>query len=321
MNKQILVADIGGTNSRFAHFEYNEQQGLQKKESVWLSSQGVSSFSELLSQLSNSALTLKLVDADICILAAAGPVKGGKYCKPTNVSWDIDLDRDQAICELSRTQLINDFLAQAYACISPIAAQAQIVVPGKPEPKGNIAVIGPGTGLGKAFLVCDPNGSYVGGSSEGAHATFGMEREEEHEFCRFVQEENSLPYLTWEDAVSGRGLSRIHQFLTGKHLEPADAAASFKHQSPTLSWAARLFGRACRNFALETAALGGVFVVGGIAAKNPMLLSDPEFIQAFRFSPIHGNLLGQVPVLLLNNEESGLWGAAFYGAQICIKQR
>jgi glucokinase len=62
-------------------------------------------------------------------------------------------------------------------------------------------------------------------------------------------------------------------------------------------------------------ALGGVYLCGGVAAKNPLLVEHPAFLEEFRLSPSHNDLLSGLPVLLNLNEDSGVFGAAIFGAQ------
>ncbi|MCB0322386.1 MAG: glucokinase, partial [Bdellovibrionales bacterium] len=39
------------------------------------------------------------------------------------------------------------------------------------------------------------------------------------------------------------------------------------------------------------------------------------FAESFRTSPTHQALLSAIPVYLMDNQESGLWGAAYCGSQ------
>ncbi len=122
-------------------------------------------------------------------------------------------------------------------------------------------------------------------------------------------------YITSNYIVSGKGLSYIHSFLTGKTLEPEEVTLEFHDKSETLIWAARFYGRICRNYALETVARGGVYVAGGVAAKSPVLLTHDAFKNEFYSSHTMFDILKEIPVFLISDEESGLWGAAFYGLQ------
>jgi len=66
--------------------------------------------------------------------------------------------------------------------------------------------------------------------------------------------------------------------------------------------------------------LGGMYIAGGVAAKLPVMLTHKVFSEEFRSSKTMSRILAQIPVFLITNEESGLWGAALLGQQILKKQ-
>ena len=315
MKKNILAADIGGTNSRFAHFTVDDNEALALIESQWIETENSSSFSHLLQLLNESDFAMPLNQCDVAVLAVAGPVVEGVYSNPPNIQWDIDTSNSGRDFGLSHCILINDFAAQAYACRSPIIETAHQVVHGTIDSTATLAVIGAGTGLGMAALTPDGVGGFVAVPSEGGHGTFPFESRAEFEFMHFVIETLATPYVEAEFVVSGRGLSIIHQFLTGEKLSPAEVGAELSPDSETLAWMARFYGRVCRNFALQVLARGGVYIAGGVAAKLPALVTHSEFGRQFCNSDTMRNTLDQIPVFLNTNQESGLWGAAFRAAQ------
>ena len=313
--KSILAADIGGTNSRFAHFTLDEKGKLALNNTRWFETRKSASFSQLLELLNRSDFSLPIDQSDIAVLAVAGPIINGVYSDPPNIPWDIDLSSGRNNFNLTPCFLINDFVAQAYACRSPIIQSAKQIIPGQIEPSAPLAVIGAGTGLGIAALVPDGDGGYVAVPSEGGHCVFPFESPAEFEFMQFVMDELKAPYVETEFIVSGRGLSFIHQYLTGKKLTPAEVSAAVAHDSETLEWAAGFYGRVCRNYALQVLARGGVYIAGGVAAKMPLLVEHPEFKRQFTHSKTMATMLQKIPVYLNTNEESGLWGAALFAAQ------
>ncbi|MCL7488484.1 MAG: glucokinase [Desulfobulbaceae bacterium] len=317
--KTILAADIGGTNSRFAHFTTGNGSSLEMVETKWLPTTEAESFVQLLEQLRDSSFTLSPDKADIAVIAAAGPVEHNSYCAPPYISWDIDLGRDRSGKLPDNSYLINDFVAQAYACRSPVGLSARAILPGKIVEDGVIGVLGAGTALGKAMLVPVPGQGYLALPSEGGHAAFPFVSSEEFSFRKFYQEKSGRQHITGNLVVSGRGLHYLHWFLSGEELEPREVTARFTPESETLAWAARFYGRACRDFALEVLALGGLYIAGGVAAGNPEILTHENFQKEFLNSPTMGHLLAEIPVFLIDNQDSGLWGAAFHGQQILQK--
>jgi glucokinase len=312
---KILVADIGGTNSRFAFFQADENGKLTPVDTRWIDTQGSTSFGELLDQLKASDFSLSADQSDIAVLAVAGPVIKGVYSNPPNIAWDIDVSNSAEEFRLERCLLINDFAAQAYACRSPVMDAARQVVSGQVDSNATLAVIGAGTGLGMAALTPDGDGGYVALPSEGGHSTLPFESPAEFDFMKFLMNELAAPYVENEFVVSGRGLSLIHQFLTGEKLTPAEIGSNVSQDSETFQWMARFYGRACRNYALQVLARGGVYLAGGVAAKSPAIVTHPEFERQFHSSKTMQAMLESIPVFLNTNEESGLWGAAYFAAQ------
>jgi glucokinase len=72
---------------------------------------------------------------------------------------------------LKSVHLINDLEAMAWAIPVLRPSDLRTLNVGVPSPKGCIAVVAPGTGLGESFLTWDGSG-YVAHSSEGGHADF-----------------------------------------------------------------------------------------------------------------------------------------------------
>lgn len=312
--RHILTADIGGTNSRFAHFTADEQGNLELDSIVWLQTAAAGSFADLLKNLRNNDFPFDPGQADIVGIAVAGPITGGVIGNPPHIPWEVDITHAERDYGFRRAILINDFVAQAFSCISPIGKSAVIILPGAPEPLSAIAVIGAGTGLGKAMLVPDEKGGYSAAPSEGAHAGFPFIGEKEFAFQRFLISARQIHYATYDHVVSGRGLTAIHEFFTGSQLEPSQVVEQFPQHPETLAWFSRFYGRACRNFALETLSRGGLYIAGGVAARNPAILLHDSFKNEFLDSSAMRNVLAKLPVFLINDQNSGLWGAAMKSA-------
>lgn len=319
--QRILVADIGGTSSRFAAFTV-APAGLCLDSRVWLRTDAYETFEELLKELQSQHLEQALTSFALIVLAVAGPVTQGRYCSPPNIHWSINLDSTEKVIQLPEVILINDFLAQAYATVSPLAPTFERVLTGQIELDFPRAIVGVGTGLGKAALVPDGRGDFIGIASEGGHSALATESPDEAQLLEFFrrkrpefQEAQPPQYVSWEHILSGRGLELTHEFITGNQCSAVEVAAELHADSPTLELFARVYGRMCRNFAFEFYARGGVFVAGGVAAKNPQILHHPAFAQAFRSTAAHSEVFANIPLYLIDNQDSGLWGAATLGQQ------
>ncbi|UZP67948.1 glucokinase [Desulfovibrio mangrovi] len=307
--KRILVADIGGTNSRFAAFTHSDGE-LRREASVWLSTTQAASFEQLLEQLAASSLPCSPHTADAIVLAVAGPVEHGKRAALPNIAWDLDLRTLPASCGCANALLVNDFLAQAYACLSPAMREATPILSGTPVADAPIAILGAGTGFGHALLIEVSPGQYKAIPSEGGHAHFPFIGPEENAFADFLRKETGRPQVIGDMVVSGSGIRNLHTFFTGERLPSREVTSRLTQASPELALFARFLGRACHDFVLKTLALGGLVITGGVASGNPCIVRHPAFAEAFLDSDTHGHLLRNIPVHLNTNEEFGLWGAA-----------
>jgi glucokinase len=121
-----------------------------------------------------------------------------------------------------------------------------------------------------------------------------------------------------EMLVSGDGLRRLFAHHCGEDLPPDEACSRLNPprtaaEHTTLAWFARFYGRACRNFVLDTLALGGLYITGGMAVRIPVL-EHPAFLESFQDSAGMDRLLRDVPVFHIRSQRAGLWGAAAYAA-------
>ena len=305
----ILALDIGGTNSRIGHFSLDAKGSLSLVDSLWLKTADYASFEELMEDAA-SKFSLSPAKADMLSAAIAGPVIGGTTSAPPLIGWQIDITKAAKRFNQKKYLLMNDFVAQAYSCVSQPGRQARRILSGTPEAGCTISVIGAGTGLGAGILVTSDDGRYKAIPSEGGHADFPFIGKRELEYQRFLT--NKLPdeYITANVVVSGQGISLLHEFLTSEVMRPRDITERFDEFTETHEWASKFYGRLSRNFALQTLSTGGFYIAGGVAAKVPELLDHREFEAAFRSSPKHAELMGRMPVSLITDELSGLWGAA-----------
>lgn len=281
-------------------------------------------------------------------MAVPGPVEHG-HCRAANIPWELDKRDIEAVFGVPGG-LVNDFAAQALAGLFPEILGRHCILSGEAKSHAPVALLGAGTGLGHALLLPDLEHQehaqkFYAGSveesggalrlpaelmrpaalealhrrvlpSEGGHAVFGFVGEAEAEFEAFVRKRGARAEVIGDMAVTGYGLSMLHSFHasprndSGLLLSPPDVSALIDKCPIILEWFARFYGRACRNFALSTLALGGVYLSGGLLAHVPGLLGHPAFASEFLFSETKGYLLKDIPVFWVSNQDLGLWGAA-----------
>ena len=190
-----------------------------------------------------------------------------------------------------------------------------------------MALIAAGTGLGQACMIPDGQGYRVV-PSEGGHADFAARDELQVDLLRFLGAE--FGHVSWERVLSGPGLANIYRFLQTRagHAAPdwlrerlqredhgvVVGEVGLSGRDPVCAEALDLFvsiyGAQAGNLALETLALGGLVVGGGIAPKIQAKLSDGLFMAAFRAKGRLDSLLSTVPVRVALDPRAPLWGAA-----------
>lgn len=305
----ILAADIGGTNCRLGLFEYKNGR-LALLEQAWIATGSVANTKALLQSFERE-LRAPLHAADAVVAAIAGPAQSSEAGRLTNASLAVDFTPFNK--NGRRFFLINDFIAQAYATATPIRAR-HIAGPETGEANAARAVIGAGTGLGHATLVSAP--AWLALPSENGHTAFPFINRAENAFHGFLRQELKIPYATGEDTLAGRGLACLHRFLTGQKLTPAEVGATaLQSETETLAWYSRFYGRACRNWMLATLCAGGLWIAGGIAAQNPLCATSACFKAELYNNRHWESFLRAIPVYLMEDAASGLWGAAAFGAR------
>jgi glucokinase len=310
--KNVLTADIGGTNSRFGYFKVGSDMSISLVDTKWLVTGEYSSFTSLLDAVKRNLPDIDLEKIDCAVFAVAGPVKENRYCSPPFIVWDIDKeDMEKSLGDVDCV-IINDFEAQAFACRSPVIKKAKQVVSGTIIEQYPLAAVGAGTALGLCGLMPAFKGSYRALPSEGGHGSFPFELSEELDYMRFLQQRVDVPYIMCNTVVSGTGLRHLHNFLTGIDMPPEEISKAIDSNCDTVKWFSRFYGRICRNYALQIFAGGGVYIAGGVAARNPELVIKGEFYEEFLKSNTMKDFLKEIPIFLNSDENSGLWGAAFY---------
>lgn len=320
--KIILAADIGGTNCRMGQFKFSRNKLVMDKV-AWVETGSIAHVDNLLAAFERE-LDINPLKADSVVVAIAGPVD--ENCRGSLSNGDLELDFTKLNVDGKRFFLINDFMGQAYAVLSPEGEKAKPLYGPQASPYGVRAVIGAGTGLGQAILApldgdrSTPARHWRAVASENGHSAFPFVNGAENDFHTFLRVKKGFPYATGDETVTGRGLAALHQFLTGEKLTPAQVGAqALSHDTPTLEWFARFYARACRNWIMSTICEGGLWIAGGIAAQNPLLLSCDYFADELYNSPYRAknwdDFLHSVPIFMMEDTNSGLWGAARFAQQ------
>lgn len=320
----LAVMDIGGTQCRLARF--GEDGPQPELEAVQVRATADMPDTDALLRAWEEALTTPLSAARALVMGVAGPVSPEGAARLSNAALTVDPRAVSARFGLRRCLVVNDFVTEAWACLTPAGAGAvRLFGPCRPAPTaadgpeaGPVAVLGAGTGLGAAWLV--PGRDAAGRPcrrafpSEFGHAPFPFEGREEQEFAAFAREALHRRTLCADDVTSGRGAALLYAFLCGERLPEAEAAARLCAHEEGLRWYARFLGRVCGQWALATLCRGGLYLTGGMVLRNPGVTEHPAFREAFLLAPELG-VLEQVPVARFATPYSGLWGGAALAAR------
>lgn len=295
----MIAGDVGGTKTLLQCVEDGKVVLERRFESA-----RYPSFEALLTDFSCPT------PVDAACLAVAGPVLENR-AEVTNLNWEIDAIRLAETFGIAQMALINDFYAVALGV--PLLGPADLLSlqAGKRRPREPIGILGAGTGLGEAVVIWSGDQWNVI-PSEGGHADFAPQDEEQTQL--FLALHKQYGHVSWERVLSGMGLVNIHTFLGGRDADPAKVAAQADAGDPlalkTFGIFADIYGSEAGNMALRVLARGGVYLAGGIAAKNVRFFTDGRFVTAFQRKGRFREMMQEIPIDLITDEKVGLRGAA-----------
>ncbi len=311
-----LIADIGGTNARFALTDLSAPTA----QVIDARSLDASAFASL-QHAAEHYLAAVGVQPRHAAIAVASPVNGEEI-RLTNRAWSFTRRELQGALGLDRLHVLNDFGAVAWS-VPALTDGEQVTVHGSDDAPlhGPISVLGPGTGLGVAMLVgTDPHWQVV--ETEGGHVSFAPLGEEELAIARWFTAR--FGRVSNERLLCGSGLSHIDAVLrgavdhaTGQHQdlrEPADivAAALEGHDLAARRTLAR-FCAVLGSVAGDAALIHGartVMLAGGIVPRFIPFLRSSAFRERFLAKGRFAAYLESVTIRVITHNGPGLLGAA-----------
>ena len=315
----ILAGDVGGTKCNLALF-LREGLALRPVFQRRLATRDYAGFEDLVEDFLKQA-TAADENAKAPVIEAAGFGDGRLHAE--NLPWILDVAALTQKLQLQNIRLLNDLTATALSLERLAANDLVPLNPGAPAHHATIGVIAAGTGLGEAILFWDGD-KYQVAQAEGGQADFAPRTEREIQLLSHLKAE--LPHVSNEEIVSGRGFRRIHEFLNSavRHESfespEGNAASEITKRGlaksctvcvQTLDFWTEVFGGVTGNFALQTLALGGIYVAGGIAAKILPKLQDGAFFKSFCDTNKLAAVLARIPISVVVNEDAPTWGAAY----------
>jgi glucokinase len=317
---EIVAADIGGTNARFAIAEVEGGHVMSLGEPVTLRT---ADHASLQTAWQAFAATLGRPMPRAAALSVASPITGD-VIRMTNNPWVI---RPSLIPERLGADvytIINDFGAVGHAVGQlPHEDFEHLCGPDMPLPaEGVTTVCGPGTGLGVA-QVFKTDGRYLVLPTEGGHMDYAPLDPIEDAILKRLR--RTFTRVSTERIVAGPGIVAIYETLAS--LE----GRAIRERTDKEIWTDALDGddslalAALDRFCLALGAVAGdlalahgakgVVIAGGLGLriKDKLLRSgfDQRFVAKGRFQ----QLMAAIPVKLITHPQPGLFGAAAAFAQ------
>lgn len=305
-----LVADIGGTNARFALVADSESTPIEPRNLR------CAKYPTLVDAARSYLDQVALGEPWQAAMSIASPVTGDAL-NMTNHTWSFSVHETREELGLQRLKVLNDYTALALAL--PFLADDQCLKVGVGEVRAGHpkAVLGPGTGLGVSGVV--PSGDHwIPLESEGGHASYGPVNAREQQIIDVMRK--TMSHVSAESLVSGPGLSLIFEVITkldggeAKKLSPGEVTdLALKDKcamaAETLAIFCGILGTVAGNLALTLGARGGVYIGGGIVHKILDTFTGSSFRERFEQ---HGRLtkyLQKIPTYVIDSDYPALKGA------------
>ncbi|MFM2086988.1 MAG: hypothetical protein RLZZ237_1857 [Pseudomonadota bacterium] len=310
-----LLADVGGTNARFA---------LEL-------SPGNITLVEVLPCADYPSLTAAL-QAYLALpaVAAAGgaavrhaaidianPVDGD-FLSMTNHHWSFSISAMRAECGFVTLDVVNDFTALARALPLLSNEEKHQVGTGSARQNTAIGLIGAGTGLGVSGLI-PAHGSWVALQSEGGHVNFAPSNEVEVAILQYAWRE--FEHVSAERLLSGDGLELIYRALADRAGVSSEGLSAAEITRRALSGESLLcdeaieafccvLGSMAANVAVTLGALGGIYIGGGIVPRLGERFDRSGFRARFESKGRFTNYVSQIPTFVITAQYPAFLGVS-----------
>lgn len=307
-----LVADIGGTNARFALVEQGSTAPEHKRTLLCADFPGpVEAVRHYLEALSGPAVDQAAFDVATGIT--------GDEIALTNGPWKFSIAATRRALKLDRLEVINDFTALAMGVPLLEPSERRQVGSGSPVAGAALGVIGPGTGLGVSGLL-PHRGHWIPIQGEGGHTAFSpMSAREDEVLC--ILRRLFGEHVSTERLVSGPGMVSVYgalceidqaraaftapEQITDAALRRADARAA-----ETLELFCAMLGTAAANLAAILGARGGIYLGGGIVPRLGEYFYRSPFRPRFEQKGRFRSYISAIPTYVILAGDVALRGLA-----------
>lgn len=313
-----LIADIGGTNARFALSDgaallhvavlpCADYAGPASAAAAYLTAQGFT----VQSAANGRPITRGA-------FAVATPVTGDRI-QMTNHVWNFSVEETRRNLGLGTLEVINDFTAIALSIPRLAADDVYKVGGGTAQPLKPIGIIGPGTGLGVGAVVFDKAGNPIPVATEGGHVTMPATNRRAFDIFETLKE-MKYHHISAERVVSGKGLVNLYNAICAldkvknEEKTPAEITTSALNKScnisiETIDLFCNFLGTVAGNLALSYGAHGGVYIAGGIVPQlGENVFKASGFYASFCDKGRFRDYLAGIPVYVVTHPYPGLLG-------------
>ncbi len=303
-----LLADIGGTNARFA---LQSDAGFDDIEV--LACADYPTLGEAMRAYLAKAAARGLAAHSVrhAAIAIANPVEEDRVSM-TNHHWSFSIEALRQEQGLDTLLVVNDFAALAMSLPHLAADGRQRIGGGIELPNRPIGLIGPGTGLGVSGVI--PAGNrWIALAGEGGHVTFAPSTKEEVAILEALWTE--FGHVSAERLLSGMGLELIHWALSGKRIDaPGITSAALDGSASdcvkTVETFCAVLGSVAGNVALTLGATGGMYIGGGIVPRLGKLFAQSAFRARFEDKGRLSPYLARIPTYLITEQYPALRGVS-----------
>src|SRR5690349_303959 len=308
-----LLADIGGTNARFA---------LELAPGYFTQVQvlGCSDYPAVADAM-RAYLAMPAVAAAGQVrhaaIAIANPVDGDQV-RMTNHHWQFSIEALRRELGFETLLVVNDFYALARSLPHLQDGDKVQVGGGSARQGAPLGLLGAGTGLGVSGLI--PAGSsWTALSSEGGHVSFAPANELEVAILQYAWRE--FEHVSAERFLSGAGVELIHRALTHiQGLPPSTLTApeisrralsgECALSSQVLDVFCGMLGCVAGNLAVTLGAQGGVYIGGGIVPRLGERFAASPFRARFEHKGRFAAYLAAVPTYVITADYPAFLGVS-----------
>lgn len=304
-----LIADIGGTNSRFALI--SEQGDILSPATL-----PCADYSGPVDAVRSYMRRHDTISPAHAVFAIAGPV-GRDDVAATNMAWRFSVEKTKEALGLQSFSVVNDLTAVALALPYLDVCDYRQIGGGRITPDAPVAVLGAGTGLGVSGLVHSPRGEWIPLTGEGGHTTLCVTNERQDRVVELMR--RRFGHVSAERILSGPGLCNLYAALHA--LDGRDGADLSADQitrnavagtcavcEETLHIFFSLLGTTAGNLALTLGAFGGVFISGGIVPRLLDACENSAFRKEFEGKGRMKLYLEKIPTFVVTHHYPAFLG-------------